>query len=73
MLRLGAFALDNVRCLVTCLKTARHLGLLPKADIMSQDDSDTTGLWLGSISLLILEKALCHLDDEVGTRAQNAG
>ncbi|CAB4013752.1 Hypothetical predicted protein, partial [Paramuricea clavata] len=61
----GNFALDNVRCLVTCLKTARHLGLLPRVDILGQKDTDTNGLWLGSISVVVLEKALCHLDDEV--------
>ena len=32
---------------------------------MGQEDTDTNGLWLGSISVVVLEKALCHLDDEV--------
>lgn len=60
---IGEFILDNVRCLATCLKTARHLGLLPKADILSE--SASSDLWLGSVSVAVLERGLCHLDDEV--------
>ncbi|XP_028408527.1 thyroid adenoma-associated protein homolog [Dendronephthya gigantea] len=59
------FILDNVRCLATSLKTARHLGLLPKADILSEDESTSSDLWLGSVSLAVLERGLCHLDDEI--------
>jgi hypothetical protein len=57
--------LDTVRCLVSVLKTARHLGLLPRADIFNQEDTDTNGLWLGSISFVVLDEALRHIDDEV--------
>ena len=61
----GEFALDTVRCLVACLKTARHLGLLPKTDIFGQENADTNGLWLGSISFAVLDEALRHIEDEV--------
>ena len=65
LLHLGELGLDNVRCLVTCLKTARHHGLLPRADILSQQETEANDLWLGYISTGVLKKALCHLDDEV--------
>ena len=62
--------------LVTCLKTARTLGLIEasgKFSSMGPSDVSTRELWGGLVPVELLQKCLCNIDDQVSWVLTNSG
>ncbi|EDO39110.1 predicted protein, partial [Nematostella vectensis] len=55
---------ENVKALVTCLKTARSLGLVKVNEESWTEREVMSDVWGGVVSVDVLQKALCHTDDQ---------